>query len=234
MAPAMLNRPLVNTRRQELSMMRHILIAALLLAGCTPIQASGEDFDFTAADEKGDRSHSGRTELLGALSIGETSEEVEYSRVPYAVRAFELVGVEGREIRVDVRVHSADGDPAMWIVDGSLATLKFNKDRDATTRNARIVITPSGSFEEKYYVIFADEDLSSGRFSVSVSDAEGEKCSGATAFCGPGKIWSVDQCRCITDTNDCRSRPCDREDTCELSCGEEEYWLCVPRDVHWC
>ncbi len=153
---------------------------AFVLSGLVALAAPAVACSTTTQDDATTSSDQLRTldpsEIVGALTYGETSAPVAYSSNP-TYRAFSFTAAPGDA--VDVWVRSANGgDAHAWLLGSSYATLASNADGDSTTHDAHIAHTlKSGG---TYYVAFRDEAHRSATFTVTLNKTNGPPAGGAS------------------------------------------------------
>lgn len=144
------------------AMRRTVLIALLVVAGCSgKPDLSDEPID-VAADLKSDLWKS--TRFLGNFAVdGRAQKGIAYHNAP-KYRSFSFGAVAGTV--VDVRVTS-DGDAVAWLFDSSGKLIKFNDDSDGgANAHIRTKLPASNGF---YYVYFREYSLADATFGFSLS-----------------------------------------------------------------
>ena len=92
----------------------HLLFIAsfsLLAGACTTAETTEE-----VASDDGELRALDPSEIVGALSYGQTSDPVTYTKTP-TYRAFSFTGSKGDEVEAWIR--SGDGDARGWILAGA-------------------------------------------------------------------------------------------------------------------
>jgi hypothetical protein len=146
--------------------MKTILACLLLVTACAHKAPVTDDFsDRVGQDEKSD-AFSYRMKILGSLDYGQSSDTVKYTHSP-RYRAYKLAGYEGD--RVDVWVHSNDGDSVAWLLDNSFHVLASNDDADDTTLDSHIVTTLPASDSITHYLVYRDYSTSTAHFWVDLA-----------------------------------------------------------------
>jgi hypothetical protein len=140
------------------------VLLCVLLAGCAGKSQPGDDFtDLQGVDTKSD-AFSKKMKIVGAISPGQTSSTVRYSKTP-VYRAFTLAA-KG-EATLDFWVHSKAGDSVAWLLDSKFKILAVNDDADSTTYDSHITYSlPAGG--ANYYIVFRDYSYASHNFTVEV------------------------------------------------------------------
>src|SRR5262245_15711176 len=112
-------------------MMKNIVLASLLVAaGCGQAKNPVEDLSELAGIDVKSASFSRRMLLVGSLSYGETSADVQY-RNPPRYRAFKFGGQKGD--KVDIHVRSTNGgDSVAWLTNNAFSVIASNDDSDGT------------------------------------------------------------------------------------------------------
>ena len=140
------------------------LLLCVLVAGCAGKPVPGDDFnDLQGVDQKSD-AFSKKMKIVGAISPGQTSGTVRYSKTPI-YRAFTLAA-KG-EATLDFWVRSTKGDSVAWLLDSKFKILAVNDDADSTTYDSHInYALPAGG--ANYYIVFRDYGYASHNFTVEV------------------------------------------------------------------
>jgi hypothetical protein len=156
--------------------MKKIALVALLAASCGVAEKAPVTDDLstlTIADEKND-SLNGQLKIIGSLTYGSAGQALYTSTPRY--RGVSFVGKSGD--KVDIWVKSAQGDSVAWLTDSAFTTLSSNDDASSSTLDSHITATLP--YNDTFYIVFRDYNLTSHYFTVSLDGT-----AAVPSVCGP-------------------------------------------------